>query len=132
MTVSILLADDFPSFRKYIRTKLESEPGYQVVAEAADGLSAVQKAEELKPEIVLLDIAMPWMDGCEAARRIRQVSPASKIVFLTAHESLPMVTRARELGACGYLIKSQVNRELFPALKAVILGHMYFGAHSGD
>jgi DNA-binding NarL/FixJ family response regulator len=71
------------------------------------------------------------MDGLEAARRIRQVSPASKIVFLTAHESSPLVTRARELCAYGYLIKEYVGTELLPALEAVVLGRVYFSEHLG-
>jgi DNA-binding NarL/FixJ family response regulator len=104
---------------------LQGHPGFQIVGEAADGMTAVQKAEELKPDIILLDIAMPWLNGLEAARQICGKSPNSKIVFVTEHDSTFIVRHALELGARGYLIKSHTAVELLPALDAVFRGNVH-------
>ncbi len=125
MFSKVLLADDFIAFRHYIRHVLMDHPVFEVVAEATDGLMAVQKAEEFQPDVILLDIAMPLMNGFEAARQIFVVSPKSKIVFLTEHESSAMVSHALSLGAHGYLVKSHVSAELLPALKEIALGNIF-------
>jgi DNA-binding NarL/FixJ family response regulator len=124
MIATVLIADDHAEFRNFIKTMLNDHPGFRIIAEAPDGLTAVQFAEELKPTLVLLDMTMPWMNGLEAARQIRTVSPASKILFLTENASPELAKRALDLGASGYLIKSFM-RELYPALEAVILGGTY-------
>jgi DNA-binding NarL/FixJ family response regulator len=130
MVARVLLADSSDVFRLYIRETLHAHQGFQVVAEATDGLTALQKAEQLRPDVTLLDIAMPKMNGFEAARQLALVSPESKIVFLTVHDSSDMVLHALELGALGYLIKSHLTTELLPALEAVILGNIYVSRHA--
>jgi len=99
---------------------LEAVPGYQVVAEAGDALEAVQKAAQLHPEIVLLDIGMPLLNGIEAAPRIRRASPHSKIVFVTQESDHDIRIAALATGAEGYLLKSRVASELIPAMDALV------------
>jgi DNA-binding NarL/FixJ family response regulator len=130
MVAKVLLADSSDVFRLYIRETLHGHPGFQVVAEATDGLTGVQKAEQLRPDVTLLEIDMPRMNGFEAARQIAAVSPESKIVFLTVRDSSAMVLHALELGALGYLIKSHLTTELLPALEAVVLGNIYVSRHA--
>jgi DNA-binding NarL/FixJ family response regulator len=95
---------------------LESIPGYQVIGEAGDGLEGVQKAAQLHPEIVLLDIGMPLLNGIDAAPRIRRASPQSKIVFVTQENDYDLKNAALRAGAEAYLLKSKVGSELIPAM----------------
>jgi len=121
----ILVADNLPAFRHFVREVIRKHGGYRVVAEAEDGLTAVQKAEEVNPDIILLDISMPQLNGIQAARRICQMAPSAKILFLTQNLSLELLLEAMRLGASGYLIKSQAARELVPALEAIRNGNTY-------
>ena len=116
----ILLVDDCKQWRETLRSMLETIPGYQVVAEAGNGLQAVQKAAQLHPEIVLLDIGMPILNGIEAAPRIRRASPHSKIVFVTQENDPDLKTAALATGAAGYFLKSRVVSELIPAMGALV------------
>jgi DNA-binding NarL/FixJ family response regulator len=120
MRSSILVADDFEGWRRQVRSLLRARPEWQVIAEASDGLEAVQKAEELKPDLILLDIGLPKLNGIEGARRIRQLSPRSKIVFLSLYNSLDVVQAALGTGALGYVLKSDARSELLPAVDAVL------------
>ena len=130
MVARVLLADNSDAFRHYIRKMIHGHPGFQVVAEAKDGLAAVQKAEQLRQDVILLEIALPRMTGFEAARQIVLISPESKIIFLTLHDASVMVLHALELGALGFLIKSDVGPDLLPALEAVVLGNIYVSRHA--
>ena len=116
----ILVVDDCKQWREKLRSMLEAVPGYQVVAEAGDALEAVQKAAQLHPEIVLLDIGMPILNGIEAAPRIRRASPHSKIVFVTQESDHDIRIAALATGAEGYLLKSRVASELIPAMDALV------------
>jgi DNA-binding NarL/FixJ family response regulator len=100
-------------------------PELQVICEASDGFEAVQKAEELRPDLILLDIGLPKLDGIEAARRILQLSPNSKIVFLSADDSLDVVQAALGTGALGYVDKDRAISELLPAVDAVLQGAQF-------
>ena len=120
MRSSILVADDFEGWRRQVRSLLRARPEWQVIAEASDGLEAVQKAEELKPDLILLDIGLPKLNGIKGARRIRQLSPRSKIVFLSLYNSLDVVQAALGTGALGYVLKSDARSELLPAVDAVL------------
>lgn len=124
--VRILVAEDFPTFRRFICSTLEERPGLRVVAEVSDGLEAVQKAAELKPDVILLDIGLPTMDGIEAARQIRRLSPESKIVFLSQETSADIVKEALSTGAHGYVVKSEGATRLLAVLDAFILQALLF------
>jgi len=100
-------------------------PQWEVSDEAADGSEAVTKAEELQPDVVLLDIGLPRLNGIEAAAQIRVVAPNSKIVFLTAHSSSDIVHAALRTGALGYVLKEDAISELLPALKSVMSERQY-------
>ena len=122
---SILVADDFEGWRRRVRSLLRARPEWQVIAEASDGSEAVQKAEELKPDLIVLDIGLPKLNGIECARRIRQLSPRSKIVFLSLYNSPDMVQAALGTGALGYVLKSDARSELLPAVDAVLRGNQF-------
>lgn len=103
---------------------LEAIPGYQIVGEAGDGVEAVEKAAQLRPDIVLLDIGMPILNGIEAARRIQRASPNSKIVFVTQENNSDVRTAALATGAEEYLLKSRVVPELIPALDTLLISRV--------
>jgi DNA-binding NarL/FixJ family response regulator len=110
---------------------LQPRPESQVIAEASDGLEAVQKAEDLKPDVILLDIGLPKLNGIEAARRIRQRSPSSKIIFLSQNNDLDVVRAALGTGALGYVRKIDAGRELLLALDAVLRGEQFISSSNG-
>ena len=116
------MADDFEGWRRQACSLLQARPQWQVVAEASDGPEAIQKAEELKPDLILLDIGLPKLNGIEAARQIRQLSPSSKIIFLSLHNSSDLVQAALGTGAMGYVRKTDSFRELLPAVDTVLQG----------
>jgi DNA-binding NarL/FixJ family response regulator len=129
LSSSILLADDFELWRRLVWSIVKQEPGLEITCEASDGLEAVQKAKELRPDLILLDIGLPKLDGIEAARRIRQVSPNSKIVFLTMDNSPEVAQAALSTGAQGYVHKARVQSDLLPAIDTVLRGEQ-FAEHS--
>jgi DNA-binding NarL/FixJ family response regulator len=126
--IRVLLVDDFEDWRRQVRSLLQARTELQVVAEASDGSEAVQKAEDLKPDLILLDIGLPKLNGIEAARRIRQGSPSSKIIFLSQNSDLDFVRAAVGMGALGYVLKTDAGRELLPAVDAVLGGKQFFSS----
>jgi len=118
----ILLVDDFEPWRKQVCAMLQKDPELRVVAEAEDGLDAVEKAEELKPDLILLDIGLPNLDGLEAANRIRQVAPKAAIIFLTQISDKDVVQAALSAGARGYVLKADAGRELLTAVAGILGG----------
>ena len=110
---------------------LESRPEFQVICEATDGLQAVQKAEELQPDLILLDIGMPKLNGIEAAHRISRLVPRATILFISQETDLDVVTEALSNGAKGYVRKQNVNTELLPAIEAVLHGHRFVSTGLG-
>jgi DNA-binding NarL/FixJ family response regulator len=120
--VSVLVVDDFERWRKAVRAALQAELGLRNFEEATDGLEALHKAAGLQPDLVILDIGLPKMNGIEVARHIRTISPESRIVFLTENYSCDVAEAALNTGANGYVIKSAFAGELIPAVEAVLEG----------
>ncbi|WP_260472944.1 response regulator transcription factor [Edaphobacter aggregans] len=118
--VRILVVDDFEAWRRSIISILEQDREVEVIHEASDGLEAVRMCEELQPDLVLLDIGLPKLNGVEAARLIREASPTSKILFLSAHYSQDVMREALRIGAAGYLAKADARRDLLPAIRAAL------------
>lgn len=123
--VRILLADDHALVREGLAAILACEPGFQVVEQASDGREAVSKAERLEPDIVLLDLTMPLLNGVEAARHILQKNPRARILVLSMHEELEYAAKALESGASGYVRKSSPPEELVEAIHRVLQGEIY-------
>jgi two-component system, NarL family, response regulator NreC len=124
--VQIVLADDHTVVRKGLRLLLESVPQFQVVADAADGRRAVALVEEHRPDVVVMDIAMPILNGIEAARQISIKAPQTAIVFLSMHSDEAYVIKALKAGARAYLLKDSAENDLINAVKAVSEGKSFF------
>lgn len=120
MSFRILIADDEPHIRGLIRQLVEHHEGWDVCGEASDGLEAIEKAGALAPDLVLLDVSMPKLDGLSAAPRIMEASPQSGILVLTLHQSLDMARMAATAGAAAYVAKSVASKELVPAIEAYV------------
>jgi DNA-binding NarL/FixJ family response regulator len=127
-TIRILVVEDFAPFREFIRSTLGERADLQVICEVADGLEAVQKAKELKPDLILLDIGLPTLNGIEAARQIRKLAPESKIIFLTQESSADVVEKTLSLGAWGYVLKCRAASDLSAVVEAAILGDRFVGS----
>ena len=123
--IRILLADDFEPILTFVSSMLERQPGLQVIGVAHDGLEAVQKAEDLRPDLIVLDISLPKLNGIEAARKIRIVSPRSIILFLSANSSPDIALEAIRTGARGYVIKADAAEDLLVAVDAVLIGKRF-------
>jgi DNA-binding NarL/FixJ family response regulator len=124
--IRMLLADDHTVMRKGLRLLLDSQPGFQVVAEAATGREAVSLAEQHAPDVIVMDIAMPLLNGIEAARQIAAKLPQAAIVFLSMHSDESYVLRALKAGARAYLLKDSAESDLIEAVRAVTEGKAYF------
>lgn len=123
--VRVLLVEDFEPFRRFTCSKLGKNPGLQVVGEVSDGMEAVRKAEELQPDLILMDLGLPTLSGIEAARRICKLPNKSKIVFVSQESSADIVLEAFCLGALGYVLKSRAGTDLLPAVEAVLEGRHF-------
>jgi CheY-like chemotaxis protein len=127
--VRIFVVDDFAEWRHYIPEKLREDRSFEVVGVAADGLDAVLKAEEMQPDLILLDIGLPKPDGIEAAREIRKVAPDAKIIFLGQENDSDLARAALGISPRGYVVKSDAGSELLPAVHTVMIGKR-FGSRS--
>ncbi len=132
VSIRILVADDFGPWRSSVRHILAKRRDLQVVGEAADGLEAVQRAEELQPDLILLDLSMPDLNGIEAARRIFRVTPKSMILFVSQERSAAIAREALNTGAHGYVIKTDANSELLCAIAAVLQGKRFMSSQLED
>ena len=126
--IRILVVDDFAPWRRFVSTIAQIEPGWHVISEAADGLEAVQKAKELTPDLILLDIHLPKLSGIEAARQIREVAPNSRILFVSTGASWEIAEGALDTGARGYVVKADAGKDLARAVEAVLQGKWYISS----
>lgn len=125
MAVRILLVDDHPVVRQGLRTLLEGRSEWEVAGEASDGLEAVEKVNSLQPDVVVLDITMPRMNGIEACRVIKEKKPGVEVLFVTQHDSPQMMREALAAGARGYVVKSNLARDLLEAVEQVSQHRMF-------
>jgi DNA-binding NarL/FixJ family response regulator len=127
MPVRILIADDHAIVREGLKMILESLSDMEVVGEAGDGRDALEKAEALSPDVIIMDIAMPELNGIEATRMIRERLPAVRVIILSMHHTNEHVFRAMQAGARAYLLKESAGFSVVNAVRAVMRGHQYFG-----
>jgi DNA-binding NarL/FixJ family response regulator len=132
MPLRILVADDHQVVRTGLRTLLETERGWQVCAEAANGREAVEKAGELTPDVAVLDIGMPLLNGVEATRQIRKLSPKTEVLILTMHDSEVLIQEVLEAGARGYILKDDADRNLIAAVDALRQHKPYLSSRVSD
>ena len=125
MSIRILIADDHGVLRAGLRALLSDEPDLEVVGEAPDGQMALRLADELRPDIVLLDVNMPGLGGVEVAQRLKETLPNLRVLILTAHEDESLLREAIHAGAAGYIVKRAVESELINAIHAVSHGDLY-------
>lgn len=128
----VLVVEDFAAFRQFICLELGKRSDLQVIGELADGLEAVQKAVEVKPDLVLMDIGLPSLNGIEAARQICKLVPESKIIFVSAESSAEVVQKALRSGAQAYIVKANVEIELHPEIEKVISQKQFFSTQASD
>src|SRR5262249_16756601 len=125
MNIRVLLADDHAVMREGLRALIAGAAGISVIGDVADGRAAVQRVAELKPDVVVMDVSMPDLNGIDAARLIRAKSPATKVVMLSMHSSTEHVYRAFEAGAAGYVLKHSAGNEVIAAIQAAHAGQRY-------
>jgi DNA-binding NarL/FixJ family response regulator len=125
LPIRVLVVDDNEPWRRFFSTTVQKRPELQVIGEASDGLEAVQQAQQLQPDLILLDIGLPSLNGIEAARQIRHVSPNSKILFISENRSPDIAEQALNTGSGGYVVKSDAATELLPAVETVLQGRKF-------
>jgi DNA-binding NarL/FixJ family response regulator len=126
--IRVLVVDDYAPWRRFVCSTLQQRPELEIIGEVADGLEAVHKSKELQPDLILLDIGLPTLNGIEAARRIRELSGKSKILFTSGDLSPEIVREALATGAVGYVLKFNAVDELLPAVEAVLQGNQFVTA----
>lgn len=132
MSITVLLADDHAVVRDGLRVMLEAEADIEVIGDAAHGREAVQRAVQLGPDVVVMDIAMPELNGIEAAREIGNLCPSSEVVILSMHSTSEHIFRALQAGARGYLLKESAGAEVVKAVRAVHAGRRYLSERISD
>ena len=134
MSQRVLVVEDFEPFRRFICSTLGERPELEIVGETSDGLQAVQKAKELQPDLILLDIGLPTLSGIEAGHRISRVAPAAKVLFVSQNHDADVVTAALSNGAKGYVRKENAKTDLLPAVEAVLRGDRFVsrGLHAEE
>jgi DNA-binding NarL/FixJ family response regulator len=130
--VRILFVDDFEPFRRTVALWLEERPELKIIATGSDGEEAVRKAEELAPDLVLLDIGLPGLNGIEAAQQITALTPRPKVLFISENRSPVIAREALACGGDGYLVKTDLGGELVPAIKAIMAGGRFIGRRMAE
>jgi DNA-binding NarL/FixJ family response regulator len=123
--VRVLVVDDFELWQTFVHMRLDKEPNLHVIGVAADGQDAVLKAEELQPNLILLDISLPKLNGLKAARQIGKISPNSRILFLSREEDPDVVLESFSAGGLGYVLKSDAAMDLLAGIESVLLGRRF-------
>jgi DNA-binding NarL/FixJ family response regulator len=123
--------DDYEPWRRFITSTLQKMPGVQIVGQGSDGMEAIEKAQELQPDLILLDIGLPKLDGIKAALRIRECAPKTRILFFTENSSADIAEEAMRTGADGYVVKAGAAQELLPAVEAVLQGKRFLSSLLG-
>src|SRR3954468_16654488 len=123
--ITIVLADDHPLIRQGLRTVLESQGGYQVVAEAEDGLQAMEIVERLQPDVLIVDVMLPSLNGLEVTRRVRARLPQTLVVVLSMYANESYILEALRSGASGYVLKATSTNSLIEAVRAALTGQRY-------
>ena len=123
--VKILVVDDALPWQRFVTTYFETKTEFKILTVAADGLQAVQKAHELRPDVILMDVSLPGMNGFEATREIRKISPNSKILFLSALGDSAIVQEAFSAGGSGYVLKQDSGMDLIPGIRAILLDQQF-------
>jgi len=131
-SIRVLVVEDYEPFQRFVASILQKQSALQIICNVSDGGEAVQKAEELQPDLILLDIGLPSLNGIEVARQIRKVSPKSKILFVSQESSADVVQGALDAGAHGYVLKSDARRELLEGVNAVLRGERFVGTRFSD
>lgn len=124
----VLIVDDYEPMRRFLVTKLQTKKELRIMSEATDGPEAVEKARELQPDLILMDIGLPTLNGIEAAREIQKLSPGSKILFVSENRSSDVAEEALRSGGLGYVVKSDAEKDLLPAVDAVLNGKRFISA----
>jgi DNA-binding NarL/FixJ family response regulator len=125
---SVMVVDDSEPWRRFVSSKLLKESTLQIVCEAADAGDAISEADKIQPNLILLDIGLPSLNGIEAAHQIRQVAPGSRILFVSEQSDPDVVTAALEAGGGGYVLKSDAGDELLPAIVAILRGDPFLSS----
>ncbi|MGD2144198.1 MAG: response regulator transcription factor [Anaerolineae bacterium] len=125
MTITVFLADDHTVVREGLRAYLDAQPGIEVIGQAGNGREAVEQIADLQPEVAVLDIGMPELNGVEATEKITRMSPLTRVVILSMHSTNEYVFRALRAGAGGFVVKESAGKELVNAVRAVSVGHRY-------
>jgi DNA-binding NarL/FixJ family response regulator len=121
-TIRVLVVDDFEPWRRFVSVMLRTKPGLRIVGEASDGSEAFQKAVELEPDLILMDIGLPTVNGLDTVRRIRDFVPEAKIILLSDESSFDVVQQAMDLGASAYVLKTSAAAELLTTVETVLSG----------
>ena len=123
--ICVLIVEDHEPFREYIIAKLRTQTRLQIVSEVGDGAEAVQQVKRLQPDLVLLDVGLPTLNGIEVARQIQEASPNTKIIFVSENRSSDVAEEALRAGALGYVVKSDAEKDLLPGIDAVLQGRRF-------
>jgi DNA-binding NarL/FixJ family response regulator len=130
--VRIMIADDHDLMRRGLKTLIEAQPGWEVCAEATKGREAIAKAEHLRPDVVIIDICMPELNGIEATRQIRKASPRTEVLVLSVHHSEHLIREALDAGARGFVVKSDADSEIVSAVEALASHKPFFTSYATE
>jgi two-component system nitrate/nitrite response regulator NarL len=130
--VRVLVVDDFEPWRDFVRCAFLKQPELQIVGEAVNGLEAVQKVLELGPDLIVMDVGLPVLNGMDATRRVRDCNPQTKILFLSQIQSLEVIKQAASTGPSGYVVKADAAKELLPSVNAALRGAQFVSSRLDD